>query len=89
MTQGWGPAGHVGRAPERGSGELQCGGAARVSFGNRPQWPIWSVVRSYDELTLARVGRGKRQVPRWSGMAPAMSRGGDQSMALTGKTQGA
>ena len=30
---GWGPAGHVGRAPERGSGELQRGGDARVSSG--------------------------------------------------------
>ena len=36
VTQGWGPAGHVGRAPERGSGELQRGGDARVCFGFRP-----------------------------------------------------
>ena len=63
--------------------------ATRDNAGNRPRWPIWSAVRSYDELTLARIGRGKRQVPRWSEMAPAMSRGGDQSTALTGKTQGA
>ena len=91
VSQG-GPAGHVGRAPERGSGELQRGGDARVSFGFRPQWVCgggaWRVRRGSTSRVQRRWSEGLERPETTATSSPAARCYGCPTEAALGRANG-